>query len=499
MILTLAGKLLSLLANQAYLSYFGADDPYLNIFSWVLQIPNYLFQSLGTGLTSVVIPVYAAALAEGRTDEANRFGSNLICICMLGVSLLVAVSMALGPVLPQFTDFRDKDYGAMALRIMMPVMFFYALTNIYQGILQSLGRFTVSALVNLPSGIVILLYLSLFAQRFGVTGLLVAVVIGLFLQFAILPLPARQAGFRFRPMMDLRDPQVRTVGKMMIPVVLGASAYQINMFFNNTMMSSVAPESVSLFNFVQTLILSSVMVLVNAITSVKYPVLTYHAAKDDMMGFRRELSGTMGTMIFILTPITFGLVSLGRPLLELISLHGKVTAQHISTETMFLLMYCPCIVALGLKEIADRALYSLRITKTSGGAGVVILAVNVVLGYILSCLTPLGSRGIPLAYSIAIIAETVILLIRLKQRILFFSGDLKATAVKSVLCSGGMSLCVTAVHRFLEPVFSSGSILSRLMLVLIPTAVGMVFYFSTTYLAKTTPIRDFAARKGDPK
>ena len=40
MILMLAGKLLSLLANQVYLSYFGADNEQLNIFSWVLQIPN---------------------------------------------------------------------------------------------------------------------------------------------------------------------------------------------------------------------------------------------------------------------------------------------------------------------------------------------------------------------------------------------------------------------------------------------------------------------------
>ena len=45
MILMLVGKLLSLLANQVYLSYFGADNEQLNIFSWVLQIPNYLFQT----------------------------------------------------------------------------------------------------------------------------------------------------------------------------------------------------------------------------------------------------------------------------------------------------------------------------------------------------------------------------------------------------------------------------------------------------------------------
>ena len=136
MILMLVGKLLSLLANQVYLSYFGADNEQLNIFSWVLQIPNYLFQSLGTGLSSTVIPLYAALLAQKKQQEASRFGSNIICITSLGMVVLIGLGLAISPLLPQLTDFNDKAYAVKALMIMMPVMFFYAMTNIYQGILQ---------------------------------------------------------------------------------------------------------------------------------------------------------------------------------------------------------------------------------------------------------------------------------------------------------------------------------------------------------------------------
>ncbi len=491
MILMLVGKLLSLVANQAYLSYFGADNEQLNIFSWVLQIPNYLFQSLGTGLSSTVIPLFAALLAKKQYDEANRFGSNIICVTSVGMVGLVALGMGASFFLPALTDFSDKAYATKALMIMMPVMFFYAMTNIYQGILQSLDRHMAAALVNLPSGIVILLYLWLFADKFGVTGLLVTVVLGLFLQFAVLPLPASRAGFRFRPVLDLKDENLRTVGNMMVPVVLGASAYQFNMFFNNTMMSSVEPESVTLFNFVQNLILSSVMTLVLAITSVKYPALTVHAAKEDMMGFRSELSNTMGGMIYLLMPISFGLVCLGHPLLELISLHGKVVPENIDTEYVFLTMYCLCIVFLGLKEIADRALYSLRITKVSAWIGVVIMAVNIVLGYLFSTRTPLGAAGIPLGYSIGVIVGTVWLLYRLKREILFFGGNLKATTVKSVLCSAVMSLFVVGAHSLLARVLISGSVFSRALLVLVPMVVGMAVYFTLTYLVKTEPIRVF--------
>ena len=493
MILMLVGKLLSLLANQVYLSYFGADNEQLNIFSWVLQIPNYLFQSLGTGLSSTVIPLYAALLAQQKQREASRFGSNIICITSLGMVVLIAAGMGASLFLPRLTDFTDKAYATKALMMMMPVMFFYAMTNIYQGILQSMDRHMSAALINLPSGIVILLYIAFFADKFGVTGLLVTVIFGLFLQFAILPLPAHRAGFRFRPVVDFKDENIRTVGRMMLPVVLGASAYQFNMFFNNTMMSAVEPESVTLFNFVQTLILSSVMTLVLAITSVKYPALTVCAAKEDMMGFRKELSGTMGAMIYLLTPIAFGLIILGHPLLELISLHGKVLPENIDTEAAFLTMYCLCIVFLGLKEIADRALYSLRITKVSAWIGVVIMAVNIFFGYILSTLTPLGAAGIPLGYSIGVIVGTSWLLLRLKKEILFFGGNLVATTVQSILGSAVMSAAVIGVHRLLSGVFASGSIIDRIVLVFVPTFLGMIVYFVLTYLLKAQPIREFLA------
>lgn len=493
-LLMLVGKLLSLLANQVYLSYFGADSEQLNIFSWALQIPNYLFQSLGTGLSSVVIPIFAGLTATGRKDEANRFGSNILCITAIVTAVLIAVGMVLSVFLPHLTDFSDKRYASMALQILMPVMFFYAMVNIHQGILQSMGHFLTPALVNLPSGIVILLYIAFFAGDFGVTGLLAAVVIGLFLQFAILPLPARRAGFRFRPVVDLRDSSIRTAGRMMWPVVLGSSAYQLNMLFNNMLMSSVAPEYVSLFSFVQSLILSSVMVLVLSITSVKYPALTALAAKSDMMAFREELCGTMGGMIYILTPITFGLICLRYPLLELISLYGKVSPENIRTEAAFLLMYCLCIVFLGLKEIADRALYSLRVTKVSGQVGVVILIVNSVLGYVLSTQTALGAYGIPLAYSLAVIVGTLILLNALRSKVLYFSGHLKATTVKSLAGSLVMSVCVFAVHRAMSGVLAGGSVWERAMLVLVPTAIGMAVYFFTTYLLKAIPIVELLRR-----
>lgn len=499
MIIMLAGKLLALLASQIYMSTFNPDSDYLNIYSWAINIPNYIFQSFGTALTSVVIPIFAALLVKQEKKKADRFASNVICVSGALTLVLVAVGIGLSFLLPRFTDFSDKGFAGMALRIMMPVMLFYCLCYIYQGVLQSHEKFKSAALVNLPSGIMIIAYVFIARKVFAdsnvansagnksaVMGLLIVTAAGLFMQFAVLIIPAKRAGFRLRAVFDLKDPDLRQAGKMTVPIILGACAYQLNMFFNGMMMASVDNGSkVTLFNFVQNLIISSVMTMVLAITSVMYPTLTKYEAAGDRDGFKRTLSGTMGGTVLLLAPLTAGLIALREPFLSLISMHGEVTYDKIRIEATFLLTYALCIVFLGIKELADRAFYSMKQTKVSAITGVMIMVVNVTLGLVLSRLTPLGAYGIPLAYSVAAIAGTIFLCVMLRRRIGAFGHGLVMTVTKSVLSAAIMGGAVFGTYKLISPASLEGTSISRrLICTLAPTLVGVIVYFALSLIMK---------------
>ena len=480
MIIMLAGKLLSLVANQVYMSYFGSGSEQINIYSYAIQIPNYLFQTLGTAISSVVIPIYAGLIAQERKSEANRFGSNIVTVSSIITLLLIAVGLGLSFVLPSLTKFDDKAFAGTALRIMMPVMLFYCLSYAFQGILQSLGEFTIPALVNLPSGILIILYIKFGAEKYGVTGLLVTTLIGLFLQFAILVLPAHKKGFRYRFTVDLKDSQLRTAGRMTLPIIVGAGAYQLNMLFNNTLMTRVSPDSVTLFNFVQNLILSSVMTIVLAVTSVMYPTLTAFEAKGDKEGFRQALFSTVSSMLFVLIPITAGLVLMRTEFLTLISKWGAITGDNIRVESLFLLAYCLSVPFLGVKEIADRAFYSMKTTKISAITGVMIMLINIVLGYFLSK-TGLRQFGIPLAYSIAAATGTVFLVIKLVKRIGRPGASLYAGLGKTLVSTALMSAAVWGVSAVVP---KGDALTSRIAALGIPAAAGIVVYFVSSLIIK---------------
>ena len=481
LLILLLGKFLSLAANQAYLSYFGADNEHLNIFSWALQVPGHLFQSVGTALVSVVIPVYAALRANGKPGEAARFSSNLLGAGALLAALICALGLVLSFFLPGLTEFSDKSYAALCLRLAMPAVLCYGLTYIMQGLLQSHGRYAAAAAVNLPGGLLILAYLALFAGRFGVTGLLVTVLIGLAVQVVMLWLPARRAGISCRLRLDLHDGAIRTAGRRSLPVLLGAFAYQLDLFFCHTLMSRVSPASLSLYLFMQTILTGLVAVLTSAVNSVAYPQLAALAAQGETGAFRTALREKLELLFFLFVPLTAALAVLGKPALRLLSLYGKMTETDLQTEYVFLLSGGACLVFFGWKELADRALFALQTTKTSAQANFLILLLNVPLVLLL---TPvLGSAAIPLSWALAIIAASFFLLLALRKRLGRFGG-LTGALFKTLLAAAAMCAASFGVLRLLSDRLPD-TVAGRLLTVGLPALAGLGVYLGAAFALRT--------------
>ena len=257
-------RLLALVSTQVYMSFYGADNLELNIYSYAIAIPNTIFNCFGTALSTVFIPIYAGHLAKGENDKAARFANNIITIASAFTAALILVGIALSPVLPKLTSFDSGEgysFAVKALMIMMPVMLFYGLNYIFQGILQSKGKYGWPAFVSVPSSLVVIGYVFTLGDKYGVTGLLLATFIGLSLQALILIPPAIKAGFRYKPSFKLKDEDVINAGKMTVPVLIGVSAYQFNMFFNTTMIARF-DGMVTLLTFVQNIVVYMVLAFV---------------------------------------------------------------------------------------------------------------------------------------------------------------------------------------------------------------------------------------------
>ena len=476
MIIMLLSRLLALVSTQVYMSFYGADNLELNIYSYAIAIPNTIFNCFGTALSTVFIPIYAGHLAKGDDEKAAHFANNIITIASVFTASLIIIGIGLSPVLPKLTSF-DTDNGysfaVKALMIMMPVMLFYGLNYIFQGILQSKGKFGWPAFVSVPSSLVVIGYVFILGDKYGVTGLLVATFIGLSLQAIILIPPAVKAGFRYKPSFKLKDADVINAVKMTLPVLIGVSAYQFNMFFNTTMIARF-DGMVTLLTFVQNIVVYMVLAFVYSVTAVVYPKLTASVAAGKMDEYKGTLTSVLSGTLTLLVPVTFGFMTVREPLFQLISNYGKITDADIEKAGILAFMYSIGIIGVGSKEILDRAFYALKDTKLPAINGFIIMGVNVVLSLTLTSF--MGAYGIPLAYSVASLTGLAVLLAALKGKIGQYCKGLGTNFVKCLLSGIIMSASVMAVSFGLDRLLTADTLIIRLVKLGVPVCTGVAVY-----------------------
>lgn len=489
LVIMVASRLLSLFSVQIYMAHYGVSNDYLNIYSYVISIPNIIFTCIGTALSTVVIPIYVGHRAQNRPDAAKRFADNIITVSLVLTFALVVIGFLISPILPKFTAFAESDalysFTVKALMVVFPVMFFYALNYIFQGMLQAAGRYKLPAFVSVPSSLIVIFYTLFLGDRFGIPGLLVATVIGLAMQAIILIPPLIKDGYRYKPTFQIKHPDIVKAGKMAVPVLFGVGAYQLNMLYNVTMIARF-DGMVTLLTYVQNITLYMVLALVYSVTAVIYPKLTESASKGEMGEYKETLSQILISMCALLIPMTFGFIGVRESLLTLLAGWGQITESDISKAAILLVAYSIGILGIGLKEILDRGLYSLGNTKVSAVTGLIIMVVNVSVSLIL--ISFLGAYGIPLAYSIASLTGMCVLLFAIKKKVGAYAQGLGKTIIKCVAASLVMLVVVELLNRII-PV--SESIVMRAVRLFVPVVSGVLVYVAMAFVLKITPVTQF--------
>jgi putative peptidoglycan lipid II flippase len=82
----------------------------------------------------------------------------------------------------------------------------------------------------------------------AITGMAIGTLVGGLLQLLVQLPSVRQVGFRYRPILDLRDPGVHQVVRLMAPATIGAAAVQVNVFVNSNFASYLGDGAVSWLN-----------------------------------------------------------------------------------------------------------------------------------------------------------------------------------------------------------------------------------------------------------
>jgi putative peptidoglycan lipid II flippase len=479
-VISLAGRLLTFVGQTISVGRFGTANILLNAFTFALLLPNVIFTVLGAALNAVMIPVYNSLRAEENHDEAKKFIDNVISVSIVLLTLLVAAGLIAAPwiaTLAQGEDGEATAYLTFALRVLMPVMIFFGFGAIFTGLLQSHGVFRLPAFVSAPGGVFLIMYMIFFSERFDVTGLIFATALGILCQPLIMLNAVRRIGYKYKFSFDLENKNIHAAGKLCIPVIISAASYQMHFFFGHTI--ALRLGTTAIMNYAQQLVLVFILTIVYAIAAVYFPKLSTLWAKADKNGYNDSLKSAMLYTFFLVLPAACGFFLLRFEIMSFLLNWRENNNVDIRTAGNLMGLYAIAVIAISFKEVADRAYYSVKDSKTPAIFGVLIMAVNI--GATLLFVPVLGAYAMPVAYGIAAIVGGGGLLIILQLRMRFVDFSFALELLKTVFAAGTMLFAA-----FLAKNVTSIAIVNLIL----PAVVGVGVYFVAAFVLKISALKN---------
>ncbi|MCL2197825.1 MAG: polysaccharide biosynthesis C-terminal domain-containing protein [Defluviitaleaceae bacterium] len=472
--ISLGGRFLTFLGRTMYIGWFGTGNLLLNAFTFALRVPNVIFTVLGAALGTVMIPIYSSLLAEEKEAEAKRFIDNVITISVLLLGVLVVAGLVGAPLLARVVagaDFENLEYLTFVLRVLIPCVIFFGFGAIFQGLLHSHGVFRLPAFVTAPGGIILILYLIFFGDRFGVTGLVFAAALGIFMQPLIMLPAVWRLGYRYRFSLNLRDENVRAAGRLCVPVLISVASYQFHFIFGQSV--ALRFNTTAVMDYSQEIVQVFILTIVYAIAAVYLPKLSVQWAKADTGGFNESLKSAMGYTFFLVLPAAVGFFLLRFEIMEfLLGWQGQESYESIRMAGNMMGLYAVAVVVISFKEVADRAFYSGKDSKTPAVFGVVIMVVNIVVTLLL--IPVIGVYAMPVAYGVAAVVGCGGLILRLHLRTRFVDFGFFRELFKVVI-----AVALMAVVAF----YARGLRLSGVLILdmIVPAVSGAAVYFAAAW------------------
>jgi putative peptidoglycan lipid II flippase len=442
---TALSRILGLVREVVASYYFGINGR-INAFTVAFQLPNLIRALVAdAALSSAFVPVFTELLEKDK-KRAWRVASTLFWLTLLGLSAITALFILIAPwVVGIFGNpGHDRALAVGLSRVLFPIVALLGVSGIIVGILNSYDHFTVPALSPVFWNIAIILGLALGVPQAHTANTklyvyAVSILVATFIQ-VFLPVPwLRGRDGHLQLVLDWRDPAVKRVFVLMIPVTLGLGLINVNAvidtFFASRLIDpTLAPTALQKAFLIYMLPQGMFSV---AIATVLFPSLSRFAVRGDMDGFRRTVSSGLRQIAFLLIPAAVVSAVLAEPIVRILYQRGKFLPPQTPIVAAVLAAFSAGLVFNGAMLMLNRAFFSLQSNWVPTAIALGNLFLNALLDL---AFYRVGTWGIALATAICNIGGTVALLVLFRRRLGRIDGRaIATTTIKVALASAAVA------------------------------------------------------------
>ena len=440
-------RILGLVREIVASYYFGAAGR-INAFTVAFQVPNLVRALLAdAALSSAFVPVFSDLLERGERKRAWRVASSLFWLMLLGLTALTAIFVLVAPwVIGIFGNpGNDRPLAIGLSRVLFPIVVLLGVSGIVVGILNSYDHFTVPALSPVFWNVAIIIGLAIgVPQASGPSAKLYvyagAILAATFIQ-VFLPLPwlrgLERGEERLRVVIDWRDPAVRQVFKLMVPVTLGLGLINVNalidtFFAARYIDASLAPTAIQKAFLVYMLPQGIFSV---AVATVLFPTLSRLASRGDLQSFSDTVANGLRQIAFLLIPTAVISAVLAEPIIRILFQRGHWHPAQTPVVAGALAAFSAGLVFNGWMLLLNRAFFSLQSNWVPTVVALGNLALNAILDF---AFYRFGTWGIPLGTAVCNVVSTIVLVALLRDRLGRLGGRTALSALTRIVTASAL-------------------------------------------------------------
>ncbi len=419
------------------------------------RFPNLFRRLFAEGaFAAAFVPIFSSILEiEGR-EKAREFADHafaaLLVILALFVALMeLAMPWAMWVLAPGFDDVEGKMEMAMEMsRISFPYLLFISLVSLQSGVLNSLGRFAAAAAAPVLLNLVLITAMLAFRDALQTPGHVLSwgVFTAGVVQFIWLIWHCKSANFPIRLVRPRFSQKVGLLGRRILPVVFGASLYQINLLIGTILATLIADGAVSYLYYADRVTQLPLGVVGVAVSTALLPALSRQLAAGDDAAAANSQNRGLECALLLTLPAMAALLVIPLPIVSVLFERGAFGPAETQATATALMAYATGLPAYVLIRVLTPGFFAREDTSTPVRIAAAAMMVNIFFNLIF--MQVWGHGGIALASSIAAWINAGALAVVLKRRgQLTIDDRLAARGPKIALASAGMAVSLLLGER----------------------------------------------------
>ena len=496
----IASRLLGILRDVLLGHRFGVGAE-LDAYYAAFRIPDLVFLGvMSVAFGAAFIPVFGGYLSRGDSDAAWRLSTAVIQLAMVATAAFCTIAFVFADPLMRNVIAPDLPAEVMpdairTMRILLLSPFLIGLGIAAKGILEAQDLFTLPAIAPVAYNAAIILGIIAVAPSLGIEGVAIGAVVGAAAHIAVQVPGMIKSGFQFLPAWrPLGVNGVSEVMRLLGPRVIGQAAFQINFIWVTGLANRSGEGRVAALNFGWQMLMLPHGLIALSISTVIFPRMArlYEQGKTDEV--RHVFTQSLTPMLFLTVPASIGLYEFRFAVVEALFENGRFDAFGTALVAAAIEFLALGLVFYALVEVATRIFYAMRDTKTPVAAGVLIIIVNMIIGYAL--LDSLGHAGLAIGLTVSTGIEALILMAVLRKRIGGLDRDFGGWLAKLLIATAVMTLMAEYVTRRLDDALANPSVGQIMTVLLVGYAVALVgaTYFVAAWVLRIPEATIVASR-----